>query len=177
MEHYSVNVGFIDIRFMCGNGKGFNVARGIKQFFYAARASKKDFCVFPLKGQDKNICIPTDVHNSKEGFQKYFRLRVLVNNVAGSIKIQTKLSISQLKHPSSTFRKYLNKERAHINSAQLGVEEGVTMGWSWKSHPAFGYRDEMKSCLKLMMGKEHKDTSYALFPKNTSMFANPTGLS
>jgi hypothetical protein len=28
MEHYSVNVGFIDVRFMCGNRKGFNVARG-----------------------------------------------------------------------------------------------------------------------------------------------------
>jgi hypothetical protein len=35
-----------------------------------------------------------------------------------------------------------------------------------KSHPAFGYRDEMKSRLKLMMGKSHEDTSYALFPKN-----------
>jgi hypothetical protein len=54
----------------------------------------------------------------------------------------------------------------HINSAQLGVEEGVTMGWCWKFHPPFGYRDEMKSRLKLMMGKAHEDTSYALFPKN-----------
>jgi hypothetical protein len=71
-----------------------------------------------------------------------------------------------LKQPSSTFRQYLNKERVHINSAQLGVEEGVTMGLCWKSHPAFGYRDEMKSRLKLMMGKAHKDTSYVLFPKN-----------
>jgi hypothetical protein len=26
MEHNSVNVGFIDVRFMCENGKGFNVA-------------------------------------------------------------------------------------------------------------------------------------------------------
>jgi hypothetical protein len=76
---------------------------------------------------------------------------VSVNNVAGSIKIQTKFSISQLKHQSSTFHQYINKERLHINSAQLGVEEGVTMGWCWKSHPAFGYRDEMKSRLKLMM--------------------------
>jgi hypothetical protein len=91
---------------------------------------------------------------------------VSVNNVAGSIKIQTKFSISQLKHPSSTFHQHLNKERVHINSAQLRVEEGVTMGWCWKSHPAFGYRDEMKSRLKLMMGKAHEDTSYDLFPKN-----------
>jgi hypothetical protein len=40
------------------------------------------------------------------------------------------------------------------------------MGWCWKSHPDFGFRDEMKSRLKLMLGKEHDNTSYALFPKN-----------
>jgi hypothetical protein len=40
------------------------------------------------------------------------------------------------------------------------------MGWCWKSHPEFGYRNEMKSRLKLMMGKEHEDTAYALFLKN-----------
>jgi hypothetical protein len=60
----------------------------------------------------------------------------------------------------------MNKERVHINSAQLGVKEGVTMGWCWKLHPAFGYRNEMKSRLKPMMGKEHEDTVYALFPRN-----------
>jgi hypothetical protein len=166
MEHYRVNVGYIDVRFMCGNGKGFNVARGIKQCIAAARAIDKDFCLLPLGGQDNNLCILADVSSSKEGILKYFRHMVSVNNVAGSIKIQTKFSISQLKHLSSTFRQYLNKERVHINSAQLGVEEGFTMGWCWKSHPAFGYRDEMKSRLKLMMGKAHEDTSYALFPKN-----------
>jgi hypothetical protein len=31
MEHYRVNVGYVDVRFMCGKRKGFNVARGIKQ--------------------------------------------------------------------------------------------------------------------------------------------------
>jgi hypothetical protein len=100
---------------------------------------------------------------------------VSVNNVSGSIKIQTNFLIFQLKHPSSTFRQYLNKERVHINSAQLGVEEGVIMGWCWKSHPAFGHRDEMKSCLKLMMGKAHEDTSYALFPKNIRYISKSDG--
>jgi hypothetical protein len=52
MEHYRVNVGYIGVRFMCGNGKGFNVARGIKQFIAAARAIDKDFCLLPLGGQD-----------------------------------------------------------------------------------------------------------------------------
>jgi hypothetical protein len=122
MEHYSVNVGFIDVRFMCGNGKGFNVARGINQFIAAARAIDKELCLLPLGGQNNNLCILADLPNSQEGIQKHFRHRVSVNNVAGSIKIQTKFSISQLKHLSSTFRQYLNKERLHINSAQLGVE-------------------------------------------------------
>jgi hypothetical protein len=54
----------------------------------------------------------------------------------------------------------------HINSAQLGAEEGITMGWCWKSHPAFGYRDEMKYHLKLMIGKAHEDTSFDFIPKN-----------
>jgi hypothetical protein len=99
MEHYSVNVGFIDARLMCGNVKGFNVARGLKQFISAARAIDKDFVLLPLGDQDNNLCIPANIPNSKEGIQKYFRHRVSVNNVAGSMKIQTKFSISQLKHP------------------------------------------------------------------------------
>jgi hypothetical protein len=84
MEHYSVNVGYIDVRFMCGNGKGLNVARGLKQFIYAARDIDKDFCLLPLGGQDNNLCIPADVPNSKEEIQKYFRHRVAVNNVGAS---------------------------------------------------------------------------------------------
>jgi hypothetical protein len=151
---------------MCGNGKGFKVARGLTQFISAARAIDKDFCLLPIEGQDNNLFIPADIPNLKEGIQKYFGHRVAVNNVAGNIKIQTKFSISQFKHPSSTFHQYLNQERVQINSAQIGVEEGVAMGWCWKSHPSFGYRDEMKPRLKLMMGKEHWDIAYVLFPKN-----------
>jgi hypothetical protein len=90
MEHYSVNVGYVDVIFMCGNGKGFNVARGITQFIAAARAIDKDFCLIPLGGQDNKLCIPADVPNSKEGIQKYFRHRVSAHNGASSIKIQTK---------------------------------------------------------------------------------------
>jgi hypothetical protein len=63
MEHYSINIGFIDVRFICGNGKGFNVARGINQFIASARAIEKDFCLLPQGGQDNNICIPGDVPN------------------------------------------------------------------------------------------------------------------
>jgi hypothetical protein len=90
MEHYRVNVGFVDVRFMCGIGKGFNAVRWINQFIAAARAIDEDFCLLPLGGQDNNLCIPADVPNSKEGIQKYFRHRVSVKNVAGIIKIQSK---------------------------------------------------------------------------------------
>jgi hypothetical protein len=169
MEQYILNVGHIDVRFMCGNGKGFNVAHGLNQFISATRAVDKDSCLIPLGGQYNSLCIPAYVPNSKKGILNYSRHRIAVNNVAGSIKIQAKFSISQLKHPSSSFRQYLNQERVHINSAQLGVEEEVTMGWCWKLHPAFVYRDEMKSRLKLMMGKEHADTAYALFPKKNPL--------
>jgi hypothetical protein len=72
MEHYSVKVGYVELIFMCGDGKGFNVARGTKQFIAAARAIDKDFCLLPLGGQDNNLCILADVPNSKEGIQKYF---------------------------------------------------------------------------------------------------------
>jgi hypothetical protein len=131
MKHYSVNVGYVDVRFMCGNGKGFNVARGIKQFIAAARAIGKDFCLLPLGGQDNSI--PADVPNSKEGIQKYFRHRVSVNNVSGSIKIQTKFSISQLKHPSSTFHQYLNKERVHIDV--ISSESRKASQWAGAGNP------------------------------------------
>jgi hypothetical protein len=84
---------------MCGNGKVFNVTRGLKQFIPEDRAIDKTFCLLPLGGQHNNLFIPADVPNPKKGIQKYFRHRVAVNNAAGSIKIQTKFSISKLKNP------------------------------------------------------------------------------
>jgi hypothetical protein len=72
MEHNSIKVGYVDMIFMCGNGKCFNVARGIKQFIAAARSIDKDLCLLPLGGQYNNLCIPADIPNSKEGIHKYF---------------------------------------------------------------------------------------------------------
>jgi hypothetical protein len=90
MEHYSVKVGFIDVRFMCGNRKGFNGARGLKQFIAVARATDKYLWLVPLGVQDNDLCIPADVPDMKEGIQKSFRHRVSVKKFAGSIEIQTK---------------------------------------------------------------------------------------
>jgi hypothetical protein len=63
--------GFIDVRVMCGNVKGFNVARGIKHFISADRAIDKDFYLLPLGGQDNNLCIPADLPKLKKGIQKW----------------------------------------------------------------------------------------------------------
>jgi hypothetical protein len=63
MDQYSVNVGHIGVMFMCGNGKGFNVACRIKQFIAAARAVEKELCMLPLGGQYNNLCIRADVPN------------------------------------------------------------------------------------------------------------------
>jgi hypothetical protein len=53
----------------------------------------------------------------------------------------------------------------HINKAQLGEEEGITLGWILKAHPAFCFRDDMKDSLCNMMGETFKNVHYALFPK------------
>jgi hypothetical protein len=37
MKTYNYNTGFIEVRFMTGNSKVFNVARTLKQFLVAAR--------------------------------------------------------------------------------------------------------------------------------------------
>jgi hypothetical protein len=55
MEHYSVDVVHIDVRFMCRNGKGFNVARGLKQFISAARAIEKDFFLPPRRPRQQPL--------------------------------------------------------------------------------------------------------------------------
>jgi hypothetical protein len=49
MEHCSVNVGFMDVRFMCRNGKDIDVSRGLKQFISAVRATDKDFLLSPSR--------------------------------------------------------------------------------------------------------------------------------
>jgi hypothetical protein len=53
----------------------------------------------------------------------------------------------------------------YINKAQLGEEEGITLGWILKAHPEFCFRDDMKDALCNMMGETFKNVNYALFPK------------
>jgi hypothetical protein len=90
---------------------------------------------------------------------------VKFNNVNGKLRIRATKDIGQLKRGRSKFRVYLENQRVYINKAQLGEEEGITLGWILKAHPAFCFRDDMKDALCNMMGETFKNVHYALFPK------------
>jgi hypothetical protein len=139
-----MNTGYIKVRFMTGNIKGFNVAQAPTHFLAAVREQDDKFTIFPLAGIGNNICIGADVPNSKSGIEQYFRHDVNFNNINVKLSIRTSQDISQLKRGRSEFRIYLENHRAYINRAQLGEEDGITLGWTLKAHPYFCYRDDMK---------------------------------
>jgi hypothetical protein len=82
------------------------------------------------------------------------------------MRIRTSMDIGRLKQASSAFRIYLQSKRVYINKAQLGIEEGVTLGWLHQAHSALCYHEDIKERLRKMMGEEHKEVQYALFPKS-----------
>jgi hypothetical protein len=47
----------------------------------------------------------------------------------------------------------------------LGDEEGITLGWILRAHPASGFRDNIKERLIAMMIKDDKEIKLAIFPK------------
>jgi hypothetical protein len=81
------------------------------------------------------------------------------------MKIVTALSMMQLKNQSGTFLTYLKRKGVHINYAQLGMVETVTLGWIGQAHPSFGYRDETKERISKLMKSEYPNMQYALFPR------------
>jgi hypothetical protein len=119
----------------------------------------------PLSGIGNNLCDAADISNSKEGIEGYYRHAIKFNNVNGSMRIRTSLDIDKLKRPGTSFRQYLDDKRVNINKAQIGKEEGLSLGWIHKAHPAFAFRYGMKEHLHAMMNKEFKDIKYALFPR------------
>jgi hypothetical protein len=90
---------------------------------------------------------------------------VKFNNVNGKLRISALKDIGQLKRGRSKFRVYLKNQRVYINKAQLGEEEGITLGWILKAHPSFCFRDDTKEALYNMMGEAFKGVHYDLFPK------------
>jgi hypothetical protein len=105
------------------------------------------------------------VPNSKDVITVYYRHRLAGNNVSVKMRIQSTSTIAQMKHATSTFKKYLIKDRMHINNAQLGPEESVVLGWIPGSHPAFSFRDNMREAIKDQMPIEYANVEWALFPK------------
>jgi hypothetical protein len=87
---------------------------------------------------------------------------VKFNNVNGKLSIRASKDIGQLKRGRS---KFLENQRVYINKAQLGEEEGITLGWILKAHPAFCFQDDMKDALCNNMGETFKNVHNALFPK------------
>jgi hypothetical protein len=143
MKTYSTKTGFIEVRFTTGNRKGFKVARALTQFLAAAREQDDEFTISPLSGIGNNLCISADVPNTKVGIEQYFRHEVKFNNVNGKLRIWASKDTGQLKRGRSKFRVYLENQRVYINKAHLGEEEGITLGWILKAHPAFCFRDYM----------------------------------
>jgi hypothetical protein len=90
---------------------------------------------------------------------------VKFNNVNGKLRIRASKDIEQLKRGRSKFRVYLENQRVYINKAQLGEEEGITLGWILKADPEFCFRDDVKDALCNMMGETFKNVHYAFFPK------------
>jgi hypothetical protein len=165
MNTYNSKTCFVEVIFMMGNSKCFNVARALKRFLAAAREQDDEFTILPLSGIGNNLCIRAYVPNTKVGIEKYFRHEVKFNIVNGKLRIRASKDIRQIKRGRSKFRVYLENQRVYINKARLGEEEGITLGWILKAHPAFCFRDDMKDELCNMMGETFKNVHYALFPK------------
>jgi hypothetical protein len=92
------------------------------------------------------------------------------------MKIRSSSTIAQLKHQSSFFKQHLLHEHVHINNAQLGLEEGIVMGWMMGSHPAFTHHDGMRDDLTTMVGNEVEGPEWALYrtPKRSTTHENQT---
>jgi hypothetical protein len=75
------------------------------------------------------------------------------------------MALGALKKINSPFHNYLDDNRIYINNAQLGDEEGIALGWIFRAHPAFGFRDNIKERLIAMMTKDGKEIKISIFPK------------
>jgi hypothetical protein len=75
------------------------------------------------------------------------------------------MALGALKKRNSSFCNYLDGNRVYINNAQLGDEEGIALGWIFRAHPLFCFRDDSKERLIAMMTKDDKESKLAIFPK------------
>jgi hypothetical protein len=149
----------VEVRFMIDQRKRtfFNLCILLREFIAEAQAMDTSFCIVQLEG-DEGECISYAEYwpNNKDGIDKFYRHQSRANNVSGKMRIVTKLSLAQLKTHTGTFITYLCRKGVHINYAQLGIFNTVTLGWV--------ARDMKDRMVKLMAG-EHKSVQYALFPR------------
>jgi hypothetical protein len=114
--------------------------------------------IMPLEGEGGD-CInqPEDWPNTNEGIERFYRHWSRPNNISCKMKIVTELSLIQLKMTSCTFLTYLRRRGVHMNYAQLGVFDTVTLGWVAGAHPSFSYSDNIKERLGKLMTGEHNN--------------------
>jgi hypothetical protein len=100
--------------------------------------------------------------DADEGIDKYYSHWSRQNNVAGKKKIVTALSMMQLKNQSGSFLTYLKLKGVHINYAQLGMVETVTLGWIGQARPSFVCRDDTKDLISKLMKSVYPNMQYGL---------------
>jgi hypothetical protein len=169
-DSHFLQKGYLDVRFMFATkstaaSARFNLARSMKNFTIASRQFDENFCILPLYRDGNPIRKPQDMLNSKDAITVYYRHRLAGNNVSGKMRIQSTITIAQMKHATSTFKQYLIKDWVNINNAQLGPEEAMVLGWIPGSHPAFSFLDSMCEAIKDQMPIEYANVEWALFPK------------
>jgi hypothetical protein len=104
MQSYHAKTGYIEVRFVTGNIKVFNVARALKQFVAASREQDDKFKILPLAGIGNNLCIRADIPNSKAGIEQYFCHDVKFSIINGKLRIRKSQGLGQLKSGRSKFR-------------------------------------------------------------------------
>jgi hypothetical protein len=104
MTSYEVKTGIIEAKFTTASDKSCNIARSLKEFIVASRATDKEFTLMPLSDIGNNLCYATHIPNSKEGIEGYYRHAIKFNNVDGTMRIFTSLDISKLRRPGTSFR-------------------------------------------------------------------------
>jgi hypothetical protein len=90
-----------------------------------------------LAGIGNILCIGADLPNSKAGIEQHSCDDVKFSNINGKLRIRTSQGLGQFKQGRLKFCVYLEQQRVYINKVQLGEEDGITLGWTLKAHPAF----------------------------------------
>jgi hypothetical protein len=123
MPAYTCKMIFIEVRFMCSSGRGFNIARDFKEFVNAVHKQDAEFTILPLQGNGNNICNTIDamdVPGSQECIERYYRHEIKAHTVNGKIRIRASMALGALKKRNSPFHNYLDNNCVYINNAQLG---------------------------------------------------------